>query len=151
MTTTMTPLNMVTGDPMFYLGITFDYDMIWSDDFLWSPIAAEVIPTIGGGIYKQEQAREERGRPITLIARNGFGSQQKSTVLALKAQADQAGTLYQLDIDADGQTISKIVSYRTEVTPSPVQMEPIEDYSGLPPETVWYHGTIFLMVDEWGG
>jgi hypothetical protein len=127
--------------------VTLDRDMIFSDEYEYNMVASEVERTIGGGLMVQEYELLEKGRPITLIAEGSVGLQQKSTVDSLKDLAD-AGVYntYTLTITSNSQTFTKTVRFRHEIDGGPVQFKPIQDRDGLHSDTVYYTGTIYLMV-----
>lgn len=110
-------------------------------------IAAEVTPTIGGGIVVQEFEAVEAGRKVTLVSTDTQGFQSKSTVDSLKALADSgAGNTFTLTITSNAQTFTKTVRFRYEVDGGPVQFEPVQARDGLHSSTIHYKGIISLMV-----
>ncbi|MGX5834298.1 hypothetical protein ACWIJ6_09150 [Aeromonas piscicola] len=54
-------------------------DLVWRDEFDWSPVEQVVTPTLSGALLVEETPRPE-GRPITLV-----GHCARATVLRLKA------------------------------------------------------------------
>jgi len=130
-------------------GITLDKDMVFEDEYNYNMIGAEVTPTLGGGVIVQEFLKTEVGRPITLVSTESQGLQLKSTVTALKALADAgANNTYSLLISSNGQTFTKTVRFRAEVDGGPVQFEPMQARDGLHADTIYYKGSIYLMVIE---
>ena len=61
-------------------------DLVWRDEFDWSPVEQVVTPTLSGALLVEETARPE-GRPITLV---GFAA--RALVLDLKALEAQVAT-----------------------------------------------------------
>ena len=127
--------------------VTLDRDMIFSDEYMYNMINAEVEPTLGGGVVAQEFEAVEAGRPVTLVSSETQGLQSKSTVDDLKDLADSgASNTYTLTISSNSQTFTKTVRFRHEVDGGPVQFQPVMDRDGLHSDAVHYKGTIYLMV-----
>ncbi len=126
--------------------VTLTRDMYWSDEFKYKLVNASVEDTLGGGINFQEFSALERGRLITLESTETQGLQLRSIVAALKAIADIAGATYTLTISSNNQTVTKTVRFRNELDGGPVVFEPIQPREGLHSNTVYYKGSIFLMV-----
>jgi hypothetical protein len=127
--------------------VTLDKDMIFSDFYSYNRISAEVTPTLGGGVVVQEFGATEAGRPVTLVSTESQGLQLKSTVDALKALCDSgAGNTYTLTITSNGETFTKTVRFRNELDGGAVVFEPCQVRDGLHDDTVYYKGSIFLMV-----
>ena len=127
--------------------VTLDRDMIFENEYEYNMVSAEVTPTIGGGIVVQEFEALEKGRLVTLISTETQGLQLKSTVDSLKALADSgAGSTYSLAISSNGESFSKTVRFRHEIEGGPVQFQPMQVRDGLHGDTVYYKGTIYLMV-----
>lgn len=68
--------------------ITLPGDMLWTDEFRWSPVAQQVDVTTGGSMLVEESA-QLAGRPITLVANRGddggYVWLERSTLVALQA------------------------------------------------------------------
>lgn len=127
--------------------VTLDKDMVFSDEYSYNRISAEVTPTLGGGVVVQEFALVEAGRSITLISTESQGLQLKSTVDALKALCDSgAGNTHTLTITSNGETFTKTVRFRNELDGGGIVFEPLQVRDGLHGQGVYYKGTIFLMV-----
>lgn len=127
--------------------VSLDRDMIFSDEYNYSLINAEVTPTLGGGIVSQEFMGVEAGREITLVSTDTQGMQLKSTVDALKALSNSgAGNTYTLTITSNSQTFTKTVRFRNELTGGAVVFEPVQVRQGLHDGTVYFKGSIFLMA-----
>ena len=127
--------------------ITHDKDMIFSDEYNYTLINAEVTPTLGGGIVVQEFDAIEAGRNVTLVSTESQGLQLKSTVDALKALSDSgAGNTYSLAISSNGETFTKTVRFRNELDGGAVVFEPCQVRDGIHSGGVYFKGSIFLMV-----
>jgi hypothetical protein len=127
--------------------VTLDRDMIFEDEYNYNMVSSEVAPTIGGGVVVQEFMAVEKGRPITLVSTETQGLQAKSTIDLLKTLANSgAGNTFTLTITSNSQTFTKTVRFRHEVDGGPVQFEPFQVRDVLHSSTVFYKGTIYLMV-----
>ncbi len=67
-------------------------DLIWRDEFDWSPVEQVVTPTLSGALLVEETPRPD-GRPITLV-----GHCARATVLRLKALEAVPGQLLTLTL-----------------------------------------------------
>ena len=127
--------------------VTLDKDMVFANEYEYNMVNAEVTETLGGGVIVQEFMRVEAGRNINLESTESQGLQLKSTVDSLKALADSgAENTYTLTITSNNETFTKTVRFRHEVEGGPVQFQPIQVRDGLHDDTVYYKGTISLMV-----
>jgi hypothetical protein len=127
-------------------GVSLDRDMVFDDEYNYKLVNASVEPTVGGGVVVQEFSGLERGRLVTLSSTETMGMQQKSTIDALKALADVAGATYTLTITSNNKTFTKTVRFRNEVEGGPLQFEPFHPREGLHSDTIYYKGSIQLMV-----
>ena len=78
-------------------GLFLPDDLVWRDEFDWSPVEQVVTPTLSGALLVEETATPE-GRPITLV-----GHAPRATVLLLKALEAQVAQLMTLTL-LDGVT-----------------------------------------------
>jgi hypothetical protein len=127
-------------------GIQLDRDMIFSNEYNYAMVRAEVTPTLGGGLVVQEFQATEKGRYINLVSTDSQGMQKKSTVDALKQLSHIAGQTFPLVISSNGKTFTKTVRFSNEVQGGAVQFSPFQDRQGLHSDDIWYKGTIYLMV-----
>lgn len=67
-------------------------DLVWRDEFDWSPVEQVVTPTLSGALLVEETPRPE-GRPITLV-----GHCARAIVLRLKALEAVPGQLLTLTL-----------------------------------------------------
>lgn len=83
--------------------VTLPDDLVWVDEFQWSPIVQQADSAIDGSLILQESTLLA-GRPITLVGGQNYAWASRTTVLALKALADAAtDTDYLLTLN-DGST-----------------------------------------------
>ncbi|MFQ2489479.1 hypothetical protein ACK31S_15965 [Aeromonas caviae] len=73
-------------------GLFLPDDLVWRDEFDWSPVEQVVTPTLSGVLLVEETATPE-GRPITLV-----GHAPRTTVLLLKALEAQVAQLMTLTL-----------------------------------------------------
>ena len=128
--------------------VSLDQDMYFSDLLKRSKVTASVTPTLGGGAVIQEFSKLDIGRIITLSTKDGMGYQQKSTLDSLQSLADVPGATYTFTIvPYTGSNYVKTVRFRNELDGGAIQMEVASlALEGVPRDTVWYEGSIFLMV-----
>ena len=130
--------------------VTLDRDLIFEDEYKWNKINSEVTTTLGGGMIAQEFMKTsggQSGRLVTLTATDNMGWQTKSTVDDLLTLANaNTNSEHTLTITTSGNTFTKTVRFRHEVSGGPVQFEPIISRDGYPSDTMYYKGTIYLMV-----
>ncbi len=127
--------------------VTLTRDMVFDDEYMYKLVNASVTPTLGGGVIVQEFSAVEKGRQITLVSTESQGLQLKSVVDELMALAAVAEATYTLTINsANGETLTKTVRFRNEVDGGAVQFQPMQVRDGLHADTVYYKGSIYLMV-----
>ena len=126
--------------------VTLDNDMIFEDEFKYSRVSASATRTIGGGVVVQEFEIPEVGRMVTLVGNGALGSQKKSTVEALIALAETPYATYTLTIVTNSRFFSRTVRFVNEIDGGAVQFEPVVARAGLHATTMYYTGTIYLMI-----
>ena len=126
--------------------VTLDNDMIFEDEFKYSRVSASATRTIGGGVVVQEFAVPENGRMVTLIGNGPVGAQLKSTIEALQLLAQEPYATYTLTITTDTRSFSRTVRFVNEIDGGAVQFEPVVARDGLHAGTMYYTGTIYLMI-----
>lgn len=127
--------------------VTLDRDMVFEDEYIYKLVSASVTPTLGGGQIVQEFSALEKGRLVTLISTETQGLQLKSTINDLMDLAAVVEATYTLSISSsNGESFSKTVRFRNDVDGGAVQFKPMQDRDGLHADTVYYKGTIYLMV-----
>ena len=108
--------------------ISLPADLQWTDEFEWHPVAQTTERSLTGALLVQEAALTY-GRPITLQGGDTGGWVARSTVIALKALADDAdlimtldyhGTEYSVIWDRSGNPISASELFRL-ANPGPEQ------------------------------
>src|SRR5512143_281762 len=90
-------LAPATGSP-----IALSANALWSDEYAWGPVQAQVFETVTGAIIIEESVRQA-GRPITLT---GLWL-SRATVDALRTEAAKTGQSYTLTlVDASTHTVA---------------------------------------------
>jgi len=86
-------------------GIALPDEMIWSDEFEWSPVDITNENTIGGKLILSESSvTGEQGRPITLVGDNAWA--QKTNMLLIHALAQALGSTMTLILhDASSRNV----------------------------------------------
>ena len=118
-------------------GITLP-DLVWDNEFDWSPVSSAAERTIGGGLVVWETPRQT-GRPIDLAAAENSGWITRAQVKALKQRADQPGWTGILVYGSEQFR----VRFRNEDAPA-IDVEPVRPMVDPVDEDV-YHGRIKLM------
>jgi len=126
--------------------VTLDQDMIWENEFAFSPVRGYSEPTLGGGVVYQEYVQSEKGRLIILTSSETIGFQKRSTVEALRALAAELYTSYTLTIQTGETTVTKTVRFCHEAGDGAVNFRPYVDRGGIHGSGIYYKGTINLMV-----
>lgn len=88
-------------------------DLIWEDEFSWSPVVQNTGYSLTGALLIQENTKQA-GRPITLVGSSDMGWITRSTIEALKTKRDAAGSEMTLTLPDDR---SFTVMFRQEDTP----------------------------------
>jgi hypothetical protein len=98
--------------------ITLPSDLLWSDEFDWTPIEQAKTYSLDGSLIIENQTRQA-GRPITLTGEADQAWVTRSTVEALYALA-QASTTRTLQL-TDGRTFDVVFRHdQTAVEARPV-------------------------------
>lgn len=66
-------------------------DLLWVDEFNWSPVKTKQDVTLAGTLLLQN-SQQFGGRPITLASGEDYGWVPRSTLLALQALRDASST-----------------------------------------------------------
>jgi hypothetical protein len=65
-------------------------DLIWTDEYRWSPVAQQENITLSGALVIQTMAQQS-GRPITLTAGEGHAWTSRSLLDQVRAKANDGG------------------------------------------------------------
>jgi len=120
-------------------GISLTSDLLWIDEYAWTPVAQQVDIMSDGAVAVQEDA-QLTGRLITLIGGDTFGYVKKSVVDLVKAKADTPGLQMTLVLN-DGR------SFNVVFTGDRYNANPVADNSD-PDADFYYTLSLYLMVLE---
>lgn len=119
--------------------ITLPDDLIWVDEFDWSPVQQNSEYTLTGAMVR-ETGVMQAGRPITLLGGQDAGWVGRATVKALYAKLTEAGP-YTLTLN-DNSTHNVVFMHGRK----PIESRPIIDYNN-PDDTDKYSLTLrFITV-----
>lgn len=65
-------------------------DLVWEDEFAWSPVVQSTGYSLTGALLIQENIKQ-KGRPITLIGSSDMGWVVRTTIESLETKRDIAG------------------------------------------------------------
>ena len=78
-------------------GVTLPGDLVWTDEFDWTPVEQSTEYTLGGALVVETGVRLA-GRPITLAGADDQGWVTRTTLLALYALAQTPSTGITLEL-----------------------------------------------------
>ena len=116
--------------------VTLPGDMIWVDEFNWSPVQRATEYSLAGALIVDIGERQA-GRPITLKSDTG-GWMRRSALQALYALAADPDVSSRTLTLADGRVFT--VAFADD----PIEAEPVIDYS-IPGTDDWYVVTLQLL------
>ena len=97
--------------------LTLPDDLIWTDEFRWSPVAQQESVTLDGALVVQAMA-QQTGRPITLAGGEDYAWVRRSLLTQLRAKSVTPGLEMTLTLN-DG--IARTVVFTGErLTADPV-------------------------------
>lgn len=117
--------------------ITLPEDLIWMDEFGWSPRQQTESYTLTGALVV-ETGIKQKGRSITLVGGDNAAWIDRNTLTALYAKLSSIEPMA-LTLN-DARTFS--VEFRSDA--SPIDAAPIIDYS-TPDSADWYSLTLKLI------
>lgn len=118
--------------------ITLPADLLWTDEFDWTPIQQNKNYTLTGALVI-ESGKMLAGRPITLSGGDNHGWASRATVKALYAALD-ADTTMTLTLN-DARTFS----VKFDHAATPIQARQIVDYNN-PADSDHYSLTLKLIT-----
>jgi hypothetical protein len=86
--------------------VTLPTDLVWTDEFDWTPVEQATGYTLDGALVIEEGARQA-GRPVTLAGAEDQGWISRTTLLALYALAQTASTGMTLTL-ADARVLTVV-------------------------------------------
>lgn len=118
--------------------ITLPADLVWEDEFDWSPMAQSETYTLSGALVI-ESAQMLAGRPITLVGGDSAAWIDRATLAALYAKLTNDPTMTLTLHDA------RTFSVKFKMSGQPIQARPIIDYNN-PDSGDWYSLSIRLFT-----
>ncbi len=119
--------------------ITLPEDLIWKDEFDWSPVVQSVAYSLTGAAII-EHAVKQAGRPITLVGDTDSGWATRSIISALITKAASPTAQMVLTLN-DSRTF--LVIFRHSETP--VEARPVTEYN-VPDDEDFYTLTLRFLV-----
>jgi hypothetical protein len=120
-------------------GISLPEDLLWTDEYQWSPVQQTVDVALNGSLIVQESA-QQGGRPITLAGDSQSAWVTKATLELLRAKAEQAGL--EMTLDYHGTTY-QVIFRRDRV--APIDARQVVGFAN-PQSDDYYMLTIRLMA-----
>lgn len=118
--------------------ITLPSDLLWTDEFDWTPIQQSKGYTLTGALVI-ESGKMLAGRPITLTGGDNYGWASRATVKALYSALDTDATMTLTLNDA------RTFNVKFDHASSPIQARQIIDYNN-PDDSDHYALTIKLIT-----
>lgn len=117
--------------------ITLPSDLIWTDEFDWSPVKQNESYSLTGALFV-ESGVKQAGRPITLVGGETAAWIERATLNVLYAKLTSPANMV-LTLN-DARTFTVVFNHNSK----PIDAVPIIDYS-TPDSADWYSITIRLM------
>lgn len=102
-------------------------DLLWSDEFDWSPVEATNTYTLTGSLII-EQGTKQAGRPISLGAEPDMAFVTRATVQTLRNWAAIAGRKFKLVFQYPSDTRQFLVVFNH--ADEPISAEPVKGFPG---------------------
>lgn len=120
--------------------ISLPEDLIWRDEFDWSPVVQSVAFSLTGAAII-EHAVKQAGRPITLVGDSDSGWATHTVVTALKSKSALPSAQMVLTLN-DSRTF--LVIFRHSETP--IEARPITEYNVSDDEDFYTLTLRFLVI-----
>lgn len=117
--------------------VTLPADMIWVDEFNWSPVQRATEYSIAGALII-DVAEKLSGRPITLRGADDAGWMHRTALQSLYALASDPDVASRTLTLADGRV------YTVAFDDDPIEAEPVIDYS-ITGNDDWYVVSLKLI------
>lgn len=122
--------------------LTLPNDMLWEDEFDWSPVISEHTYSTTGALFV-DQFVKQAGRPISLrAAAEDMCWVPRSTAQALLAWAGMVEHTFRLELEYPGDTRTFNVIFNS-TEGQPVTAVPVAGFPGHSPND-WFRVTIKL-------
>ena len=101
-------------------------DLLWEDEFAWSPVSQSTERSLTGALLVDVGTRQD-GMPITLTGTERHAWMQRTEVQALRAWVALPGQVFTLSIN--GAAFDVLFDHGTEETSRAFVVAPLIDYS----------------------
>lgn len=115
-------------------------DLVWADEFDYSPVGQQIEPTLTGALVIQEGVLQA-GRPITLEGGDNFAWIRRADLVVLRNTTLAAGTTMTLTLH-DGRSFPVIWSRGD----SPISAQPIYP-TPIPDAQTYYNGLRLSFIE----
>lgn len=114
-------------------------DLLWEDEFAWSPVAQGTERSVTGALLIDVSARQD-GMPITLTGTERHAWLLRPEVQALRAWLALPGQVFTLTINGEAFTV--LFDHGTDETSRAFVVAPVVDYSD--PQDSHYYCSVTL-------
>jgi len=125
---------------MMIAGITLDHDLIWEDEYQYTPVTGSAERSIYGNLVVQTFSLFG-GQPLTLVGGSDFGWQKRSTIASLYALLALPSQHVSV-VMPDARVFTAIF----RVGEAPVMSFTPVTLASAPDADFWYYGTIKLTI-----
>lgn len=119
--------------------ITLPPDLLWEDEFAWSPVSQSTERSITGALLVDVGTRQD-GRPITLTGTERHAWLQRTEVQALRVWLALPEQVFALSIN--GAVFDVLFDHGTDETSRAFVVAPLIDYSD--PQSHHYYCSVTL-------
>jgi hypothetical protein len=123
--------------------ITLPPDLLWEDEFAWSPISQSTERSLTGALLIDVSARQG-GMPITLTGTERHAWLLRTEVQALRAWVALPGQVFTLTIN--GQAFTVLFDHGTDETSRAFVVSPLIDFSDPQPQDYYCSVTLRFIT-----
>lgn len=118
-------------------------DLLWSDEFAWSPVAQNTERSVTGALLVDVATRQD-GMPITLTGTERHAWLLRPEVQALRAWVALAGQAFTLTIN--GQAFTVLFDHGTDEVSRAFVVAQLVDYSDPAPQDYYCSVTLRFIT-----
>ena len=118
-------------------------DLLWSDEFAWSPVSQGTERSVTGALLIDVSTRQD-GMPITLTGTERHAWMQRPEVQALRAWLALPGQVFTLTIN--GQAFTVLFDHGTDETSRAFVVSPLIDFSDPQPQDYYCSVTLRFIT-----